>query len=61
METEKNIKQAVNSAEGLKSQLENFAKNTNDQEAAKMFKNLAQNVEQGAKQLKQYKGNQKKQ
>lgn len=58
------VKQAKNAAEGLKSKLKQFAKDTNDQEAAKMFKDLEQKVDEGTKELKQYKqkkkGKQKK-
>jgi hypothetical protein len=69
MTTKDDMQQAVSAAEGLKTQLETFAQDTNDQEAAQMFDNLAKNLDDCAQQLNgrfdyvkqeepQYEGNQ---
>ncbi|SDC81044.1 MULTISPECIES: DUF1657 domain-containing protein [unclassified Candidatus Frackibacter] len=51
MTTKDDLQQAVSAAEGLKTQLETFAQDTNDQEAAQMFKGLAQNLDNCTQQL----------
>ena len=51
MTTKDDMQQAVSAAEGLKTQLETFAQDTNDQEAAQMFNNLAKNLDDCAQQL----------
>lgn len=72
MTTKDDLQQVVSAAEGLKTQLKTFAQDTNDQEAAKMYNSLAQDVDNCAQQLNsrfdyikqeepQYQGNQQKQ
>ncbi|SJZ57705.1 DUF1657 domain-containing protein [Selenihalanaerobacter shriftii] len=52
MTTKDDLQQTLSAMEGLKSQLEIFAQDTNDQEASQMYNNLAQNLNNTAQQLK---------
>ncbi|MCK8823878.1 DUF1657 domain-containing protein [Fuchsiella alkaliacetigena] len=51
MTTKDDLQQALSTAEGLKSQFKTFAQDTNDQQASKMYNNLAQNLEDCVQQL----------